>query len=134
MLSLDYLRIRLYLPTFIFLKQLAFISIAFIYNTFTKTNAFEFYTYLYLSNNIANTYASPIAKGSIINPAMAIPRTIQGLISKYLAIPAHTPDTFACSASLKNRLSLSIVFIVISKLHKPQLRTLVHIQTFRRRF
>lgn len=42
---------------------------------------------------------------------MVIPLTSHGLISKYFAMPAHTPEIFACCASLKKRLSLSIVFI-----------------------
>jgi hypothetical protein len=55
-----------------------------------QSNVLGIYTYLYLSNKIANTYANPTANGNIMNPAIAAPRTNQGLMSKYLAMPAHT--------------------------------------------
>lgn len=70
--------------------------------------------YLYRNNSIAKTYASAVAKGNITKLTIAAPRTNHGLTSKYFAMPAHTPDTFACAASLKNLFSFNTVFILHS--------------------
>lgn len=67
---------------------------------------------MYLTNNTVNTYASATANGSFKNTSATNALTIHGLISKCFAIPAHTPDIFACCGSLKNRALLSVVFIL----------------------